>query len=37
MNFAMFAKVGNCIGKISPIYSISTIFAHKSRYASFMH
>jgi len=35
MNFAMLPKY--YIGKILPICSISAIFAHKSRYASFLH
>jgi len=35
MNFAMLPKYH--IGKILPIYSISAIFAHKSRYTSFLH
>jgi len=35
MNFAMLLKY--YIGKILPIYSILTILAHKSRYASFLH
>jgi len=35
MNFAMLPKY--YIGKIQPIYNISAIFAHESRYASFLH
>jgi len=35
MNFAMLPKYH--IGKILPIYSMSAIFAHKSRYARFLH
>jgi len=35
MNFAMLPKY--YIGKILPIYSILSIFAHESRYASFLH
>jgi len=35
MNFAMLPKY--YIVKISPIYSISAIFAHKIRYASFLY
>jgi len=34
MNFVMLKYY---IGKILPIYSISAIFAHKSRYTSFQH
>jgi len=35
MNFAMLPKY--YIDKIRPIYSISAIFPHESRYASFLH
>jgi len=35
INFVMLPKY--YIGKILPIYRISAIFAHKSRYASFLH
>jgi len=35
MNFALLPKY--YIVKILPIYSISAIFAHKSRYANFLH
>jgi len=35
MNFAIFPKYD--IGKIPPIYNISAIFAHKSRYANYLH
>jgi len=36
MNFAMLPKYHH-IAKIPLAYSISPIFAHKSRYASFLH